>query len=211
MNLILSVRSILVIALLLLMAGCAGTTQKGEEEKALQKISCISVVPAVPLSEAEGALARQQKTELEQGTVLIDRVIGDELAGVADVRILNSTQMEGLLSDAGGGRLAWIKSIARGSGCDAVLYVTVKRYRERVGGELAAGQPASASFDMTLVHGESGVRLWSTSFDETQEALFSNLLSMKKASSRGFKWISVEQMVSEAVRARLAECPYLKR
>ncbi|BCL61137.1 hypothetical protein DGMP_18300 [Desulfomarina profundi] len=63
---------------------------------------------------------------------------------------------------------------------------------------------------MVLRHVKTGAVLWSADFKETQESLLSNILSFNKAQSRGFKWISVEELLEQGIRERLAQCPYLK-
>ena len=52
--------------------------------------------------------------------------------------------------------------------------------------------------------------LWTADFRETQESLLDNILTYNKAQSRGFKWVTVEQLVEQGVKDRLATCPYLK-
>ena len=63
---------------------------------------------------------------------------------------------------------------------------------------------------MELVRVDDGKVIWNGSFDETQESLLSNLLSFGKAQSRGFKWVTVEELVRQGVHERFAECPYME-
>ncbi|MBU3984426.1 MAG: hypothetical protein KJ985_13395 [Proteobacteria bacterium] len=109
------------------------------------------------------------------------------------------------------GRVAQMKALGAKLDSNAVLDITVTRFHERDGSDLSVNSPASAAFQMVLTHVDSGMVLWAASFDETQEALSSNLLSLGKARNRGFKWITVEELVSQGVKERLADCPYLQQ
>ncbi len=73
---------------------------------------------------------------------------------------------------------------------------------------MAADAPASASLKIRIVKADKGTVIWSSEFNETQESLLSNVLSFGKAQSRGFKWVTVEELVEQGVRAQLAKCPY---
>ena len=62
---------------------------------------------------------------------------------------------------------------------------------------------------MNLYDTRTKAVIWVADFNETQESLMDNLLSFGKAQSRGFKWITVEELVSQGIRERLADLPYL--
>jgi hypothetical protein len=62
---------------------------------------------------------------------------------------------------------------------------------------------------MALIHSHTGAVLWTGDFRETQESFLSNIFSFTKMQSRGFKWITVEQLVEQGIKERLATCPYL--
>jgi len=125
---------------------------------------------------------------------------------------VTESQLDALLvSDAAGDRLSQMKAIGAKLNSNAILEVTLTRFHERDGSELAVNRPASAAFALVLTHVESGKVLWDASFDETQEALSSNLLALGKAKNRGFKWITVEELVRQGLKERLAECPYLQK
>jgi len=46
-------------------------------------------------------------------------------------------------------------------------------------------------------------------FKETQQSLMSNLMTFGKAENRGFKWITVEELVRQGIHEKIEECPYL--
>ncbi len=45
----------------------------------------------------------------------------------------------------------------------------------------------------------------------TRGNVLSNILTFNKAQSRGFKWITVENLLTHGLHDRLAGCPYLKK
>ncbi len=206
-------RAVAVFSLVLLfLSACAGgQTGVNSDEQTMQEISCIVVTPVTVARHNVDKLSPEELAVLEEGASLIDGVVGEELAQMDRVKILSQAQLDTLLTGSSVGRLTEIRTLANKMDCDTVLSIAVSRYRDRVGSDLSANIPASAAFEMTLIHAETGAVLWATSFDETQEALLSNLFSMGKAQSRGFKWITVKQMVEQGIRERLAGCPYLKK
>jgi len=174
--------------------------------KNMQPLASIVVLPAETVSDKGGGDA------LRKGAGLVDITMNQETTHLRNVRVLNSRQIEDLMKeDSQFATTDVIKHLGSVLHCDAVLMITVNRYHQRVGGELAAESPASASFQMRLVDVKTKAVLWSTDFDETQESLLSNILTFNKAQSRGFKWISVESLVTRGIHDRLANCPYLTK
>ncbi len=193
--------------------GCFPRDGSGDvqEAKPLPELSCIAVLPtAVPVASGETLLKDDYKMLLE-GAAYLDSVLADLLAGNAQFNLLNDNQIDGILTDSWGGRIQQLRAIGQATGCGGVLGTTLSRYRQRVGSELSAETPAAVSFSMNLVGVEKGVVLWSTSFDEAQEALFDNIFTYKKSKSRGFKWITVQDLTQRGVQSRLDELPYYQK
>ena len=180
--------------------------------KNVQPLASIVVLPAEAISGQNPEAGSESKDNLKKGTDLVDITMTQETTDFRNVRVLSSGQVEDLMKeDSEFVTSDTIKHLGSVLHCDAVLVTTVSRYRQRVGGEYAAESPASASFQIRLVDVKTKAVLWSTDFDETQESLLSNLLTFNKAQSRGFKWISVESLVTKGIKDRLANCPYLKK
>jgi curli biogenesis system outer membrane secretion channel CsgG len=68
-----------------------------------------------------------------------------------------------------------------------------------VGKEYAAESAASVAFDLYLVDSRAQKVVWSAYFDETQQALTDDLLFMGTFFRRGARWITAEEMASEAM------------
>ncbi len=193
--------------------GCAAPdgTKEAQEARPLPKLSCIAVIPTTIPVERGGIQQNAEDKKLLEGAAYLDSVLAEALQGKEQFLLLTSSQIDGILKDPWGGRKQQLQSIGQATGCEGVLQTTLSRYRDRVGSELSADTPASVSFSMDLVGVEQGGVLWSTSFDETQKALFDDILSFKKAESRGFKWITVRALAQKGVQSRLAEMPYYKK
>ena len=203
-----SLTAVLFICCLLLLSSCAG--QKSSEDSARQipgAVNCVAVLPTRALADETG---NTQSVTLRRGAALIDTLMAREIGANVNVRVLSSDELDSLYTGEGSGLLAVIRNVSQITGCDAVMITTVRRFKQREGGEYAADAPASASFDLRIVDAKSKNVLWAADFNETQQSLFSNIFSFGKAQSRGFKWITVEELVSQGVKERLAECPYIK-
>ncbi len=190
----------------LLLASCSANlgSEKEQVQAPLQPLSCIAVLPARP------TVDQQDDRSLEVGAEFITDIMARELGGNEKVRLLTESQDTSLGLAVSGGLSGMISAIGKETGCEAVLMTTVSRYRQREGTEYAVEEPASADFQMKLIHARTGSVLWAAEFRETQESLLDNILTYTKAQSRGFKWVTVEQLVEEGVKERLAAFPYIQ-
>jgi hypothetical protein len=92
-------------------------------------------------------------------------------------------------------------------GVQAVLLGAVLRFRERSGEPMGSSTPASVSFEVTLHAAPGGERLWTALFDETQQALFSNLLNLGRYPGAGTRWLSAEELTRWGAREVAAALP----
>ncbi len=88
---------------------------------------------------------------------------------------------------------------------DGVFYGTVSRFRERDGSEYGARHGASVSFRLALVSVETGATVWEGRFDQTQQALSSNLLDWWMFWEAGPKWVSARELSHLGVGQLLGE------
>lgn len=103
--------------------------------------------------------------------------------------------------------IAAARVVADETGADAVLFGTVYRFQERVGTRFAAPQPASVSFDLALYSVAAGEVVWKGQFDETQEALTSNLLNAWMFWRAGPHWFSARELAGLGIEKLLATLP----
>lgn len=206
--------SILVIlgCLSLLFTSCSSFSDKmhGAAVNApIEPLACIVVLPASTSVGKSDTIKFSDASALEKGAALATSVMARELAGNPKVRVLTANQMSSLVPEVSGGIPGTVAALGKKLNCDGVLTTTVGRFKQREGGEYSTDSPASTNFKMVLRRASTGGVLWSADFKETQESLLSNVFSFDKAKGRGFKWISVEELLEQGVKERLAACPYL--
>ncbi len=195
----------------LVLASCSGK-QVGHEnkmDKVVENLTCLVVMPTRTTVATTRDMKYANAEVLEKGASFIDSVIADELNGSQVSRIIAAEQIAGMPTEVSGGNMGMLKAIGGKLNCNAILVTTVQHFKQRVGGEYAVDSPASVAFEMRLVDVNTGSVFWSSTFSETQESLLNNLFTFSKAQSRGFKWITVEELVRQGVHERLSQCPYL--
>lgn len=176
----------------------------------LPELTCIAVLPTMIPQETDFARSVAVRQELATGALFFDTVFEAELGPRPEFKVLSQERQNAILADPWGGRPQQVAVIGEATGCGAVLETKISRYRERIGSTMSAESPASAAFSMELVDVSQGVVLWSTSYDESQKALFEDIFSFDKAQKRGFKWLTVEQLSRDGLIFRLQGLPYFQ-
>lgn len=95
------------------------------------------------------------------------------------------------------------KKLADAVKSDAVLYGSVSRLREREGSEFGARNPASVSFKLAVYSSASAATVWRGQFDQTQEALSSNLLNWWQFWRGGPRWFTAAELARLGVEQLL--------
>jgi hypothetical protein len=208
-----NISNILIVAtlcgLLSILGACSGKSGQtaSQSDQGGRTLSSVVILPA-EAAQGDGGNAG----DLLKGAEFVNLKIAELTQDYGNVRVLSQGQVNDLMdednTDNTNDVVAHLHKVLH---CDAVMMVTVHRYRQRQGGDLAADSPASASFQIRLIDAKNKAVLWSADFDETQESLLSNILTFNKAQSRGFKWVTVETLISQGLQDRLADCPFLKK
>lgn len=193
-------------------AGCGLIrTEPGETAQAVEKqVTCIGVLPAAIAAVAQGAASEEKARVLHQGAETMDRLLQQELQGRANVRFVGQDLLSGLELTGGESSPELARLVGERIGCNAVLETEVSRFDERDGGKFSVEAPAAVAFDFRLFASDSGEVLWSATFDEKQKSVSENLYELKKASSRGFRWVTAEKLMLEGVRAKFDQSPYFR-
>lgn len=197
----------------ILLSSCSSTPQNDEAlqvKSPLVPISCMAVLPADTSVDSDETISYEEARSLEQGAAAATGIIAETLAGYDKVRILTHNQVSGLVSDISGGISGTVATLGRKINCDSVLMTTVRKFKQREGTDYSIDTPASVDFRMRLIQSSTGNTLWNADFRETQESFLENIFSYSKMKSRGFKWITAEQLLDEGIKKRLGECPYLQ-
>lgn len=125
------------------------------------------------------------------------------------VVMLGDDQLQALLDAATGTNRELVQVAGEKLGCRSALLITLERYRERLGDEYSATDPASLAFEFRLVNIADGQVVCFGQFDETQQAVSENILAIGRAFTRGFKWITVADLTREALPRKFTGCPEL--
>ena len=195
-----------------LMSSCSspsGNRGNTQDLASLVPLSCIAVLPAGTSVSEEETIEIEDAKSLEKGAAYATNVMRNELKDHPDVRIMSSSEISFLIPEISGGQIGTVTALGKKLNCDGVLLTTVHRYKQREGTDYAADSPASVNFAMVLRHAKSGNVLWSADFREKQQSFLSNIFSFTQAKKRGFKWISVEELMEQGIKERLNDCPYL--
>jgi hypothetical protein len=196
---------------LVLLSACSkkSTAPAAASSEPTFAVTCIAVLPVTTFVQFDKTLPAAEKEQLDDGVLTFDRVLQKYFISRKDVRLVSDGQISGMDNNLPAQPLARARVIADKLSCNAVLETTLRRYRDRVGGQYSAADPASVAFSYRLLGMPGGQVLCRGTFDETQQSVMENLLSLSAARERGFSWITSEQLMKEGVRDRFSECGYL--
>lgn len=186
------------------LASCSSVPETTESSmtQVVKPVSCIAVLPTLSGETEQISQIGGSVQNVQRGARYMDSILRQQLAGQPKVRMVPGEIAGSLGMDIAGA--------SETTGCDGVMVVSVYKFRQRAGSSLAAAEPASTAFDIRIYDAQSKYVLWAADFSETQEPLLSNIFSFSKAHSRGFKWITVEELMEQGLQERLSACPYLK-
>jgi hypothetical protein len=83
---------------------------------------------------------------------------------------------------------------AREFGATAIMTGQVSRYRERQGERFGSTGAASVAFNVTIYTADPVQRVWSSQFDETQRALFENIINAPRYPGGGTRWLTAAEL-----------------
>ena len=195
-------------ALIIFSAGCSSLPLGGGEEEKLVPISSIGVLPAQTVNRKPSDSTAME--ELETGADTLNALLKDYFQNYKDVSLISQSKLEGLSSANSGKPLYLAREAGQQLHYDAVLITSVERYRERDGSDYAIITPASVSFSLRLLAVESGQVIWSSDFDQEQQAFLENILKSRSTGS-GFRWLTVEELTSAGLTKKLDSSPYLTK
>lgn len=177
---------------LVLLAGCSLLHHNPPID---EPIKLIAVMP-IAREEPAGASTAEGGPRLKAGAEqVVTAEVYSVLAGSSNWRFVpDLTVAQALSKVSSTGPLASrAQELGKLVHADAVLFGTVSRYKERMGGEYGAREPASVAFTLSLVSVSTGKLLWTRSFDETQQSLSANLLNWWQFWRGGPRWFTAEE------------------
>lgn len=205
-------RVMIAVGFLILLAGCGQTT--GNEKNIVQSpaypVTCIAVLPAVPAVDVEGKTTPEQEKTLQQGARVMNRLLAQELGELEKVTLVSEEQMSSLELSGGERSIDVARLAGRSANCNAVLETSISRYSERIGSKWSVEQAAAVAFEMRLIGTDAGSVLWTAKFNEEQVPVLENLYHLSKAKTRGFTWITADELMLEGIREKISNSPYFQ-
>ena len=194
-----------------MLSGCGVKTEKSVDsgQSRFPQVNCIGVLPAAFVAKGQvvPVYVPEEKSS-RQGVQIMNEILSEQLGGKDNIRFVGIDQLASLDLTGGENTLEIARLVGKNINCNTVLESTVKRFSQRVGGRYSVESPASVSFEMRLFSIETGSVLWSAKFDEVQKSVMENILEWNKATTRGFVWVTAEELMQEGVKSKLAGGTY---
>ncbi|MCI5189180.1 MAG: hypothetical protein D3905_05145 [Candidatus Electrothrix sp. AS4_5] len=198
-----------ILAVTILSTGCSQKKGTDSEQPPDFAVSCVAVAPAVSGPSLDSELLSQiERKELKDGLYSTNKLLKKHFLSRKDVRLFSDGNSRAD-KDAAAPSLERAKKYADKFSCNAVLETTLHRYKERVGGEMTAKEPASVAFAYRLLAMPDGQVLCQDSFDAKQQSLLENILSFRDGTGGTLKWLTAKEFMNKGLRNRLGKCSYL--
>lgn len=198
------------LAVTILSSGCSQKKVKTSEQVSDFAVSCVAVAPAVSGPSLDSELLSQiERKELEDGLYYMNKFLKKYFISRKDVRLFSDGNFGDEEDVSTRPSLQRAQSYADKLSCNAVLETSVHRYKERVGGNMTAKEPASVAFEYRLLAMPDGQVLCQDSFDAEQQSLLGNLFSFREGTGGSLTWLSAQDFLNKGVRNRLGKCSYL--
>jgi hypothetical protein len=92
-------------------------------------------------------------------------------------------------------------------GATAIMMGQVSRYRERQGEKFGSTGAASVAFNVTIYSADPVQRVWSSQFDETQRALFENIVNAPRYPGGGTRWLTAAELAQWGAESAVQTLP----
>ncbi len=216
------VKKRVLIILILAALSIAGCSMMGGGKK-LTKLPQLNRIAVLPMDRASSKPASERPTCNISGSsavtsyyvtpeaadrvtrILYSLVLTDprfkEVSQGQCLGFLNSILQKNIKSS----ELRILRAFGKDMEADAILYGKLYRFRERIGSPYAVKTPASVAFSLILVRVADGAVLWRYSFDQTQEALTSNLLNWRFYKEKGMRWVTAEELAAYGIEQAVKE------
>ncbi len=189
----------------LLLAGCSLWHHR---PKSPEPIHLLAVLP-IERSEVTSATPQDEPRLAPGAENVVTAQIYSVLASSSQWRFVPDLTVAQALRKLGttGDLETRARALGKAVGADAVLFGTVSRFVERIGAEYGARQPAAVGFTLQLVSVSSGNILWKGTFDQTQQALSTNLFNWWQFWRGGPRWFTAAEFTRLGVERLLEGLP----
>jgi len=169
----------------------------------------VAVLPVVAAVNPNGSEPTQGSQVAPGAEAIVTRKLYEILAQQTAFDVLGQPMVEQALAAASAPPLtpaAW-QALAATLNADAILRGTVTLFREREGSHLSISRSAAIGLELWLVSGRDGRLLWSGRYHETQRSVSEEVRTLPLAWSRGFRWLTAEELTDDAVTALIKTLP----
>jgi len=194
-----TLRLVVVGAFALMASGCAQTFFRGES-----LTEPVAVLAVLPIERLPDVPTENLAPEAER--VVTAHVYG-VLADTSRFRVVPDATVADALRklSPGIGSKAKARALGQTVGADAVLYGSVARFVEREGSAAGSDAPASVAIRLGLLSAATGELLWESEFNETQQALTTNLFNYWQFFRAGPRWFTVSEYARLGVERMLED------
>lgn len=130
-----------------------------------------------------------------------------EIAIYGLFRVVEPSEALSIMPNLG---LVPVGDIGRRLGVDMLIFGTVTRYLERVGGPYGVSRPASVAFEVVMVDVRSGQKVWAGKFSHTQKGLSEDLTNLGSFLRGGGKWLTVRELADVGIARLVQQLPGLE-
>ncbi|PIE58698.1 MAG: hypothetical protein CSA33_02010 [Desulfobulbus propionicus] len=195
---------------LLVLTGCASRQTEGMVQRDPDlAITCFGVMPVQTAVDYDNTFSFSSAKQLKEGAAMLDRILHQYLGGHKGFRYVSADQVYGIENALEGPPIGRLKAVGAMINCNVMLEVQISRYVDRLGSEYTAREPASVAFDYRLVETEKNQVLCRGHFEEQQQYVLENLLTLNKAGKRGFTFVTAPELLREGVEEKFSQCGYL--
>lgn len=205
----------------LLLSACGQSLRQSVEPALHERQEPIRVVAVAPFAVAQPLREQPQgfgSSSPEAASRLVARQVVESLRG-RGARVLSAEDVRQALEAAGvstraapGDRIKGLSSqiariVAEAFGADALLMGELTRWAEREGQAASATRGASVGFQLTLLDAPGAQRLWSASFEQTQQPLSDNVLAAARLPGGGTRWLTAEELARWGAQQTAQQVP----
>lgn len=207
----------------ILLAACAAPQKAIPPDKTMEGVETILVMPFQDLYVVYG-----DKAHIDCGVFNRRHVIGKVPDGTAEFMtqrlinlLMNDKSYRFVFPDQTDARSAHlqadqncaegiaelIESTGTTTAVDAVLMGYLFHFKERVGKSYSVSSPASVSFGLFLARVTDGRIVWRGIFEETQQSLSENILTIGAFIKRKARWVTARELAVEGLEKLISSFP----
>jgi hypothetical protein len=193
-----SFRLVPIVLLCAALAGCTQTRQLLNLDSEPELDTTVHKVAVMPIDRDPRALSDKMPPDAER---IVTAHIYGALADSSHWRIVPDMTVAAALANISPVLTPEdrARELAAAVEADGVIFGTLSRFVEREGSDYGADKPTSVSFELKAFARKRDEVIWEGKFDETQEALTTNLLNFWQFWKGGPRWFTASEFIEMGV------------